>query len=105
VSKGTTTLLRTNKNKVITIENEQKRKKKGTTTTSDFEKMKKKVVVTITTRMNKGKRKKLAAIANEQRIEKWNNINYYRKCTKYRKEEMKMYKRLKRGAIIVVANE
>jgi hypothetical protein len=50
VSKGTTTLLRTNKNKVITIENEQKRKKKGT-------------------------------------------------------EEMKMYKRLKRGAIIVVANE
>jgi hypothetical protein len=42
VSKGAATLLRTNKNKITTIENEQKGKKRGTTTTSDFDKMKKK---------------------------------------------------------------
>jgi hypothetical protein len=40
VSKGVATLLRTNKNKVITIEDQQRRKKRRTTAPSDFDKMK-----------------------------------------------------------------
>jgi hypothetical protein len=55
--------------------------------------------------MNKGQKRGVATVANEQRIDKRNNISYYWKCTKDRKEEMKMYKCLKRRVIVVVANE
>jgi hypothetical protein len=42
VSRGATTLLRTNKKKARTIEDEQKGKKRGAVAISDFEKMKEK---------------------------------------------------------------
>jgi hypothetical protein len=40
MSRGVTTLLRTNKNKATTIKDEQRRKRRGVTTTCDFNKMK-----------------------------------------------------------------
>lgn len=55
--------------------------------------------------MNKGQKRGVSTTANEQRIDKRNNINYCWKCTKDRKEEMRMYKCLKRIAIVVAANE
>jgi hypothetical protein len=42
VSRGTTTLLRTNKKKATTIEDEQRRDRKGATIDGDFDKMKEK---------------------------------------------------------------
>jgi hypothetical protein len=42
VLRGATTLLRTNKKKETTIENEHIKERRGTTTASDFDKMKEK---------------------------------------------------------------
>ncbi len=55
--------------------------------------------------MNKGQKRGITTVANEQRIDKRNNISYYWKCTKDKKKEMRMYKYLRRIAVVVVANE
>jgi len=58
--------------------------------------------------MNKGQRRGVTTIANEQRIEEKNSSNY--KWTKDKKEEqhqllLKMYKGQKRGIVVVATNE
>ncbi len=69
-------MLKTNKKKVTTIEDEQRRERRGATIAGDIDKMKdKKEWQQLLVKMNKRKEKGIVVAANEQRIQKRSNIN------------------------------